>query len=84
MSGLDIEQELDRLYARPLAEFIGARNELAKTLRISGDRLTKSSRLAGQLRAFLWMSIQFLLLGLIGFRTPTRLSEEARMDNPYL
>jgi hypothetical protein len=38
VSGLNIEQELDRLYARPLAEFIGARNELAKTLRISGDR----------------------------------------------
>ena len=32
------EEELDRLYALPLAEFIGARNELAKRLRAAGDR----------------------------------------------
>ena len=37
-SELDLELELDRLYALPLAEFIGARNELAKRLRAAGDR----------------------------------------------
>ena len=38
MADLDLEQELDRLYALPLAEFVGARNELAKRLRTGGDR----------------------------------------------
>ncbi len=50
----------------------------------SSTRLTKSSRLAGQLRAFLWMSIRVPLLRLIGLGTPTSLAEEARMDNPFL
>ena len=34
----DLERELDRLYAQPLAEFIGVRNELAKKLRAGSDR----------------------------------------------
>ncbi len=32
------DEELDRLYQLPLAEFIGARNDLAKRLRAGGDR----------------------------------------------
>lgn len=40
MANLDLGRELDRLYALPLAEFITARNELAKTLRAGGDRET--------------------------------------------
>ena len=35
---MDLEEELDRLYQRPLGEFIGARNELVKRLRQGGDR----------------------------------------------
>ena len=54
----------------------------ARTSPCSITLLTKSSRLAGQLRAFLWMSIRVLLLGLIGLRIPNRLSEVTRMDNP--
>ena len=34
----DVEQELDRLYAAPLTEFTGARNELVKRLRKAGDK----------------------------------------------
>ena len=33
----DLDQEIDRLYALPLGEFIGARNELAKRLKAGGD-----------------------------------------------
>ncbi len=36
--GIDLEAELDRLYSLPAAEFVKARNELAKRLRSSGDR----------------------------------------------
>ncbi len=38
MTGPDLEQEIDRLYSLPLAEFIGERNGLAKSLRSGGDR----------------------------------------------
>lgn len=38
MADLDLERELDRLYALPLPEFIGARNELAKRLKAGGER----------------------------------------------
>ncbi len=36
--GIDLETELDRLYSLPAAEFVAARNELAKRLRSAGDR----------------------------------------------
>lgn len=35
---MDLEQEIDRLYALPLAEFVPARNDLARQLRQSGER----------------------------------------------
>lgn len=38
MGDRTLDQETDRLYGLPLAEFIGARNELAKELRAAGDR----------------------------------------------
>ena len=37
MAELNLEEELDTLYALPLGEFIGARNELAKRLKAGGD-----------------------------------------------
>ena len=36
--GIDLEQELDRLYSLAAAEFVAARNELAKRLRQAGER----------------------------------------------
>jgi hypothetical protein len=35
---MSFEEQLDRLYQLPLADFIGARNDLAKRLRADGDR----------------------------------------------
>ncbi len=35
---VDLDQELDRLYQLPLADFIGVRNDLAKRLRAEGNR----------------------------------------------
>jgi hypothetical protein len=46
MANPDLEQELDSLYSLPLARFVGARNELAKRLRASGDR-TAADEIAG-------------------------------------
>lgn len=36
--GIDLEAELDRLYALPASEFVAARNALSKRLRQTGDR----------------------------------------------
>jgi hypothetical protein len=36
----ELEREIDRLYALPLADFIGERNELAKRLKAAGDSQT--------------------------------------------
>ncbi len=38
-----LDGEIDRLYAGPLAEFVGQRNELAKRLRAGGDREAATS-----------------------------------------
>jgi hypothetical protein len=38
MAGNDAEKKIDRLYALPLEEFTGARNELARELRKAGER----------------------------------------------
>ncbi len=37
---IDLEAELDRLYALPASEFVAARNALSKRLRLAGDRDT--------------------------------------------
>jgi hypothetical protein len=37
-SSIDLEAELDRLFALPLAEFVDARDELAARLKAAGDR----------------------------------------------
>ncbi len=38
MKAKDVEPEIDRLYGLPLAEFVDARNELARRLRAAGER----------------------------------------------
>ncbi len=37
-AGIDLDRELDRLYASPPSEFVSARNALAKTLEVAGRK----------------------------------------------